>query len=378
MEADRAGFTGLPKISKKLMVSVPNMLNTIFSKRKTQLFLNFIIVLSCLYFCGWPSSVASRRRHQKIQRMIECNPYEMNGYSHNLSWIPSNRACPPSPDIFARLVQKRDVTWLRNRTVVFVGDSQDRNAIMNNCKTLGWQLYRGSYYHAKNQRLESCSHLELGCPWICTSNALNFTFLNFFHPGLETDTTFMIKELNIGRHFGADEPLIFEDRVEKMLVPMMNAMGRVPDMIVTTSAAWDLVNWGFHVKKNLYRTLLTRNRMDRYHHALATRLFPTLVHYFPRAKIVFRTLPECSVGETREDPDGHGLRPIHINAIRAMAIEAIHDYNHETRSNIQLLDWYKLIQGQRRYYIDDRHPGPDGNKIYMNAWLFFLKQSISN
>lgn len=114
-----------------------------------------------------------------MQHFDELKPLDTN-------WIPFSPTCPPSPN-YLHLLQDRDgdaLSFLRNRTILILGDSVDRNGIEHLAVMLGLPRYSVPYSDFSKKGTVPEGWDERGIPWVVEVPWLDLTFTNGFLYGL--------------------------------------------------------------------------------------------------------------------------------------------------------------------------------------------------
>ncbi|KNZ52150.1 hypothetical protein VP01_3672g1 [Puccinia sorghi] len=244
----------------------------------------------------------------------ECNPFQRKGFLHYNStdpgdntWRPYSPDCPPS-NLFQRLKQdlhsraepfdesdQDEFAWLRNRTVVLIGDSIDRYHNVDFCNVLSWEpgstekdpiisenRPTRTYYIDVNSPLSPppwhfhpedplkppddwpADEHELFAtqtpiwdsgkinanttrPRVCEIPKYGFTMISLFNWGLDPKEGGRLYA-NISGYF---PPAEYTSRIEHILMPVLenlasqsnNALITKPDLIEMCSGYWDLRQW---------------------------------------------------------------------------------------------------------------------------------------
>ena len=107
-------------------------------------------------------------------------------------WIPFSPTCEPAPD-WLSLFLARDssaLSFLKDRTILILGDSVDRNGLHHLAEMLGLPRYPVPYddFSAKGKVPEGWD--ERGIPWVVEVPWLGLTFTNGFMYGLDDEDNF--------------------------------------------------------------------------------------------------------------------------------------------------------------------------------------------
>ncbi|KAJ3297025.1 hypothetical protein HK104_000942 [Borealophlyctis nickersoniae] len=186
------------------------------------------------------------------------------------------------------------LSFLRNRFILFVGDSQDRNAIDRVCAlahpSLNPQLsvyqWNGTRYPdsvVKSTNWGTTPDLPAHAhPHKCTLKALNATFINYFHLGVR-----MTPYYDKSNFLGPNETAHPVDRIKTVLIPFLHAINITssPDLILTHSLLWDLRSVPLK-RISEYLPLYSKN--------LINNLFIPLAETFPQSHFAWRTVPLSS------------------------------------------------------------------------------------
>ncbi|GAA94399.1 uncharacterized protein L969DRAFT_53057 [Mixia osmundae IAM 14324] len=133
----------------------------------------------------------------------------------------------------------RELTWLRNKTVLILGDSIDRNALEHLATLTDQTIMRTSYENAHNQTIPT-GWEERALPHIIHFKRLNLRIISNFFYGADDRNTFRIQS-------DWHPPGLFEDRVDQLFLPFIKDLdlpsGR-PDYLSFATGLWDSAMFG--------------------------------------------------------------------------------------------------------------------------------------
>ncbi|KAF8516577.1 hypothetical protein BU17DRAFT_92693 [Hysterangium stoloniferum] len=243
-------------------------------------------------------------------------------YSAPASQEELTMACPQ----YMKMIQNRSMTseieWAKNKTVLFIGSSHDRNNIQYFCEEV-----QGRY-----------SSIGGHTAGFCNVTTLNLVFAFWF--------TYGSIDSNEYDWFAPSEarPLTFERKIQEVMIPWMTDSGiSKPDLVVETSLFWDD---GFLHQLSLHRGRpinqpLTYSELGWHRsrvHALASY---TRTLFGQDVPLMFRT---------------RHLR----NSNRWNRVTRIFQLDQNLRMVAQELDiklfrWGDLLEGYTDVYDDDQH-----------------------
>lgn len=253
------------------------------------------------------------------------NPYQLPGHvgspqsksKYAAQWIVNN----PQPrrrgrnegkqvgqnfrikSLLSDLVNGIEHQWLKDKTVILIGDSLDRNVVhfmfnevLTNPK-LSTHRFLTNRTDPQFIEPQTASH-RIG---IGKQTNLNFVISNWFLMGID------VEKPEEFFHPGEDEPQEFEARIRKFYVPLLGTplLTKTPDLVVFNSGLWDLVYRSeaavYHSKQN--STLpkvtvgekLTDEELLEHEHRFM-KFMNVLQKIFPnrKTKLVYRTMPYSS------------------------------------------------------------------------------------
>ncbi|WAQ93307.1 hypothetical protein PtA15_18A367 [Puccinia triticina] len=355
------------------------------------------------------------------------DPYRLPGYVErselpegpisSVTWIASNpgakgRLARPSgedgqaafvvPTLSARLLADPgadELGFLRNRTVLFVGDSLDRNAV----------------YHLAQETFGPGAHRFLGpqdAPEAAAPAHDSHRIGLGVHPGLGfTVANWFLMSVDIDRpstpffHAGEDPPQLFEGRFETFYEPLLRTQPPLippPDMVVFNSGLWDLV-----FLSNLKDHQIAQNRSQgimsplqvtgkellgpaeiarhsaRFNAFLDKLLFHTFNHTLPAkpTRFVYRTMPDSSLVLAKDN----AMSRKRVRQIDALNLRLIHAFNARQlahkgptqRTLIDVLDWTWVSSQLLDELIDLVHFGRGATQwLYGDMVLHHLRRHV--
>ncbi|KAK7207380.1 hypothetical protein BZA70DRAFT_12005 [Myxozyma melibiosi] len=240
----------------------------------------------------------------------------------------------------------RQMKWVNNRRVLYVGDSVDRIPILSLCEELGLEMVSdGGPVHGKRQTTVYC-HVP----------SINFTVVQWHVPGMLTfrPDWWWEKEMSI---------VAFEERFEeiylKYSLPLaINPAGKAPDLVFVQTGLWDerAIRYAEYFAGELDGEETPNANRTRIPWSLTTQLtwtqlrfinvrFQKLVHklqdmFGEETPIMYRSLT------MRKDSKLADLPVISIDRMhRSMA----------KHLNLEVFDWGRLIYGHSNYFKDQMH-----------------------
>lgn len=228
----------------------------------------------------------------------------------------------------SRMANQETLRFMRNKHVISLGSSLDRNGVIGFCQT-----------HEGCQTLDLGRHRAARYHW----PEFNFTLSYWFHFGLhESDW-----------HHGDDDPangLTFEERLEKVFRPLKEKYGRPNMVIFSTAGLWDLYyTRGLdqkHVPANQAERVmvdpLTPNQL-LWHRTRFIEVVNLVKAEFPDTPLFYRTTTYPKATVVRNDN-------------RAIAVFQINQSARSLMSQLKvpLFNWADLIQGNHEY-LDSVH-----------------------
>lgn len=158
------------------------------------------------------------------------------GRIHNHQWIPLD---PEQKDY--NLIDDLG-EWVRDKTILLIGDSVHRNTVEWICGYKNWTLSTGSYL--SKEGWVNCAEYK-GCTKICTSQEYNLTIVNAFMVGLNPDE--LLRE-RTKDHFPTDQTMDPKKRIKEIDLPFIQqVLKRTPDLVVFNSGYIYLIILGFGI-----------------------------------------------------------------------------------------------------------------------------------
>ena len=163
-------------------------------------------------------------QHSSFDTTKPRNIFE-HGRIYNHKWIPLN------PDESKDINLVDDVgDWIRDKTILLVGDSVDRNTAQWFCEYKNWTLNYGSF--PENDGWTDCKNYH-GCSRVCHSKELNVTLINAFITGLNPDESLRGRT---GDHYPNNQPMDPKRRLMEIYMPYIrNVLKREPNVVVFNS-----------------------------------------------------------------------------------------------------------------------------------------------
>lgn len=249
----------------------------------------------------------------KLTVRRSCNPFEQRGrlivdemeVSEN-RWVPFDLTCEPSTlvnDLRSGIDNGTpvDLPFLHNKTVVLIGDSIERVQLDQFCSIAGGSLAIISPSHplasanytellpfekAGNQHPTEAIEDEI-FPHICYLEQYNFVMISLYTYGLSTPEEFARGQLYDSPSYQA--PAATVDRIQYQLLPLLDKLGREPDLIEFSSLYSDLKHYSQSDKTHhagmeaAAWAPLSQTRLEKYQEALSEN-FLTLAEIFPDTK----------------------------------------------------------------------------------------------
>ncbi|KAF8579009.1 hypothetical protein K439DRAFT_1638368 [Ramaria rubella] len=264
--------------------------------------------------------------------------------------IPENAlrlACPQYMKMLSESNGSFEMDWVKNKTVLFIGSSHDRNNIEYFCDTL-----KGNYTSIGGHTAGSCN--------ITTHNLVLAFWFTYGAADSETYDWFSPLELR---------PVTFEHKVEEVMVPWMIQQGiSDPDLIIETSLYWDDAFFNqLAVQRNstLVNQPLTYSELSWHRSRIRELVAYTRALYGEEIPIMFRTR------HFRESNRWNRIMRIFQldQNLRAVAREL----------DIKLFRWGDLLEGITSFYDGDQHfkRGPV-TWLFGDMTLFYLRQATTS
>ncbi|TIC21719.1 cation efflux protein [Wallemia mellicola] len=344
-------------------------------------------------------------------------------------WIPYDKDCQP-PRLMASLLNNLDldnhwspasspsthsqdfenISFVKNKTVLVVGDSIARETVRYFCELLGedvvnlnddhpWSPFRE---YTSGERTRRRAPRESSLPNVCYIPSIDFMIIQMFHFGLDQEEFFKDKEQY-------NPPNNFEDRLKvhgrdvfdyihndknppEMFEGAVPRKTPKPDLVEVSSTLWDLARFAkIDINKNTSTlTDLEEDRLDFYMNRMSDVLDTTLEE-FPDSQLVWRTShypSDCNnnkldwIGRDLarlEQEREHQNKPyFHSNRLFQLEQATRHvlsqpDYQDQVRIN----EWGHLMFGQHAHQIDQLHPSMlPGGWLWGDTMLYELRRAV--
>ena len=192
------------------------------------LFWSIVLNLFLMYSvtCGIQDSDQDTR-HASIAPLGSSKPRNIfeHGRIHNHLWTPLD----PSESKDINLVDDLG-DWIRDKTILLVGDSVDRRTVQWLCSYKHWNLTTGSF--PENDGWTDCGGYN-ACSRVCNSVDLNTTIVNAFLVGLNPDDSLRRRT---GHHFPYNQTMDPKRRLTEVYVPFIkDVLKREADVVVFNS-----------------------------------------------------------------------------------------------------------------------------------------------
>lgn len=314
------------------------------------------------------------------------------------------------PSLSAKLIKNAEdpeVQFLRNRTVIFIGDSLDRNEVYHLAQeTFGPQYHR--FLTPEDNPDSATPATQAHRVGVGVHPKLGFTVANWFLMSIDVEepTSFFHKD--------EDLPQSFEGRFVKFYEPLLqNGLLKSPDMVVFNSGLWDLVYLSnlrdFEIDQNRTKGIPTKlqvtgeellTKAEVEHHSARFRKFLNkLVHNTfnssqlndtqrksakpkpAKIRFVYRTMPDSSFTEAKSN----AMSRKRVRQMDALNVQLIHEFNQvQSQSNdgpsnvlIDILDWKWISNHLTDELIDLVHFGRGATQwLYGDMVLNHLRRHI--
>ncbi|CAH7666041.1 hypothetical protein BY996DRAFT_4575004 [Phakopsora pachyrhizi] len=315
------------------------------------------------------------------------NPYREPGslYRHPsdgsmTSWIPLETGCLPAPNYIGMIRQAqidlmvdgtskkfiRDpegLNFLRNRTILILGDSVDRNSLQHFCQLISRPI-RLTTWGGSNQT-DNLDHR--GLPHLCRIDELDFSAVNGFHYGMDDIDLFN----DPNRHPDWHSPGKFEDRLEELISPYLRShipgSRRKPSLVVWSSGLWDVAFFGTEDERrnSSFHSALDRGRLDWWM-SRARQTITSTRHHFPDSLLVMRMMHRVN-GDSEETG---WMQDVRVHQIREAQSELAREVDF-----FEVLDFGTIFEGYQQYQ-EKVHPLPNPGSIIFQAYLHYLKLAV--
>jgi len=299
-----------------------------------------------------------------------------------------------------------ELQFLKNRTVIFVGDSLDRNEVFHLAQETFGPEYHRFLMPEDTPGIDSPagqSHrIGLG-----VHPTLGLTIANWFLMSVDVD-----EPSSSFFHAGEDPPQLFEGRFEKFYEPLIRQTSFLtspPDMVVFNSGLWDLVFLSnlqdFQIRQNRTKGIMTKpqatgrdllTESEIAHHSSRFNKFlnKLVLHTFNhthddgsagrrRTRFVYRTMPDSSLSLAKDNAMSR-KRVRQMNALNLQLILQFNRHQEQTLSSkdrvlIDILDW-SWVAGQLLDELTDLvHFGRGAAQwLYGDMVLYHLRRHIIN
>lgn len=227
---------------------------------------------------------------------------------------------------FSKMFHSRDsrrehaseLEFLRNRHIVTLGSSLDREAIRMFCDQHGVEADYRSHRHA-----------------YCHFKEYNFTISSWHHFGLHQSDWYHGNDR-------IEDGTTLEERLANIFKPLAQKYG-APDLLVFTSGLWDL-QYLHRVERRLDASV-TSSAWSRvtfqqlsWHRARLTEAIRLLQRTFPSSTLMYRTLPELSKRRGWNDDELISIYEMNQSARAVMRILGIPIFN-----------WSDLVRGANEH-----------------------------
>ncbi|PLW55157.1 hypothetical protein PCANC_05281 [Puccinia coronata f. sp. avenae] len=388
-----------------------------------------------------PSSrINSATRFLQKQETPEegCNPFQQKGFVHynrtdpgDNTWRPYRPDCPPS-NLFEKLKQDLhspanpfdesdhdEFAWLRNRTVVLIGDSIDRYHNVDFCNVLSWEpgsteedpiipenrptrsYYIGAdsplspppwHFHPEDPLMPPADwpadehelfafqtpiwdsgkiNANTTRPRICEIPKYGFTLISLFTWGLDPKEGGRLYA-NISGYF---PPAEYTSRIDNILKPVLenlashtnNTLITKPDLVEMCSGYWDLRQWEEEDKKIVEKRI---NRPVQYPAQLGigfgdldqSRLDWWTERQQKAIRFVANTFPEPqtpilwrSLHHTQPHFWVGYDRVNQIDQLARYNIEKLKQEDSSLQPRLRIDEWGALMLGQEHHFRDVMH-----------------------
>ncbi|KDE04566.1 hypothetical protein MVLG_05034 [Microbotryum lychnidis-dioicae p1A1 Lamole] len=175
-----------------------------------------------------------------------CDPFAEPGFLHydaenplGTRWIPYSESCEPAPDWLGFLTQKdtNRLSFLKDRTILILGDSVDRNALHHFAEMLGLPRYCVPYDDFSQKGVVPTGWDDRGIPWVIEVPWLGLTLTNGFFYGVDDEDNFKQQP-------DWHAPGKAEDRTDQLFKVHTAQLPQEPSFISLHSGLWDLDFFG--------------------------------------------------------------------------------------------------------------------------------------
>ncbi|KAM0745901.1 hypothetical protein T439DRAFT_330263 [Meredithblackwellia eburnea MCA 4105] len=310
---------------------------------------------------------------KEILEWEEKDPYHKPGFmerdekGHGIRWIPYQDSDLVNPSVnrtpsystappeYARLLnsptRKTDpeLAFLRNKTILLVGESLDRDNLYSLCA-----------HHGKTEDIQHEWHMFASCEL----PDLGLTIAQWFTSGMrERDTPFFYPD--------DPKPESWEERLTEKFLPTLESIGN-PELVILASHYWDLQ---FMEIREWHRNQVAGTKDPpkykvtfedlSWHRGRLTKFVAAMRETFPEAQIMFR------LGTKRNVPTGIGEGNLGIFKLNESSKGLMR------KLGIPIFNWAALIDGDTSYKDDMHfHHGQTG-WLFTSMALYYLAQKIA-
>ncbi|BGP42483.1 hypothetical protein JCM10450v2_006578 [Rhodotorula kratochvilovae] len=268
---------------------------------------------------------------------------------------------PPYGAMLNQKEKPEELSWARDKSVWFIGDSHDRMNLEVFCRQ-----------HEEGGAVLTVPHWHIKAN--CRFPDLNLTFASFFHYGLapESDSlapdAWNIPALPTSRENENPAPYAVEGRLREYWLPAVAEVGR-PSLIVLNSVFWDLRYFALHARHFKRPSLLQRDERPLTYSELAwhrsrVRVFVESVREaFPGVPVMFR------LGQSHQTNRNEGNVAVYQLNESLRAVLA--------KLEVPIFEWAGLLTGESQYG-DDQHLKPGAPaRLYADMAMWYLRRAVT-
>lgn len=311
---------------------------------------------------------------------VNCDPYALPGYidydKNNFNkthWVGYNDDCKAiHPPPILQLRDGMDFPDLKDKSVLFIGDSVDRQNAAFSCEMIG-QDVKVTYQRDYKDEVTDPGKMSGGHPRYCYSPEYNMTLSTFFFFGFDTDEIWHDKKKSYLLPGGVWERMkLLEEIVESR--PHHNDL----ELIVLNVGFWELARYdrldGYAgITESIY---LTEEQVREYVVNLE-KFVLEVQKILPNSRIVFRQMhsPRAQQGSFFNDGTSDRHNRFHSNKVRQLNSAAKHVMDQMGLEFWHVGDFVRAIP-ENQYMFDDLHPGPIGAAmLWGNSILEYLART---
>ncbi|KAG0150742.1 hypothetical protein CROQUDRAFT_651989 [Cronartium quercuum f. sp. fusiforme G11] len=280
--------------------------------------------------------------------------------------------------LVADLVAGDEPNWLRNRTVLFVGDSLDRNLV----HFFSTEAFPGPAPHrfltattdpAFTEPATASHRIGLG-----QHRSLGFTLANWFIMSVD------VEKPSVFFHSEEDEPQPIEARLPHFFLPTLGpVVSPNPEMVVFNSGLWDLVYRSEaaayasrvdHAPARIVGGALTQAELAE-HEQRMVRLIELLQAAFPslKTRLVYRTMPDSSRAAEK-----NAMSRLRVRQLDEAHVRLIRRLNKVPSARpIDILDWANVSRSLTHEIADLVHFKPGKAQwLYAELVLNHLRRVV--